>query len=385
MRVAFDGRSLSARALRGWDRYTVGLVDALTRLGVEVTLFHEPGVPPRSEHVGDIDCKLVAVAARRGLYWEQVAVPRALRRGKFDLYHAPAEHGVPLVRPCPAILTVHSVTDHSYVDLVRSGQLTGPVAKYLGYEARPYRWTWSNLYWRSQLLRASHIFAPSDFARGEIIKFLHVAPDRVTTTRLAVHSQFCKPPRSQPERAAVLQRLGVRAPYILYVGGFEPHKNVSGLLETFSLVRTRQPHLSLVVVGSKGIPPGLADDPAVRFLADVTDDLNDLYDGAELFVSMSWRETFCLPALEAMTRGVPAVVSGWGATPEVVGDGGCLVDPRFPDRAAEAIDTLLNRSDRDQLAAAARAAAARFDWNRTARQTLQVYRDSIAGTSSGAN
>ena len=385
MRVAFDGRSLSARALRGWDRYTVGLVDALTRLGVDVTLFHEPGVPPQPEHVGDIDCNLVAIAARRGLYWEQVAVPRALRRGKFDLYHAPAEHGVPLVRPCPAILTVHSVTDHSYVDLVRRGQLAGPVARYLGYEARPYRWTWSNLYWRSQVLRASHILAPSDFARGEIIKFLHVAPDRVTTTRLAVHSQFCKPPRSQPERAAVLQRLGVRAPYILYVGGFEPHKNVSGLLETFSLVRTRQPHLSLVVVGSKGIPPGLADDAAVRFLADVTDDLNDLYDGAELFVSMSWRETFCLPALEAMTRGVPVVVSGWGATPEVVVDGGCLVDPRFPDRAAEAINTLLNRSDRDQLAAAARAAAARFDWNRTARQTLQVYRDSIAGTSSGAN
>jgi glycosyltransferase involved in cell wall biosynthesis len=319
------------------------------------------------------------------MYWEQVAVPQALRRGKFDLYHAPAEHGVPLVHPCPAILTVHSVTEHSYVDLVRSGQLTGPVAKYLGYEARPYRWTLANLYWRSQVLRASHILAPSDFARGEIIKFLHVAPDRVTTTHLAVHSQFCKPPRSQPERAAVLQRLGVRTPYILYVGGFEPHKNVSGLLETFSLVRTRQAHLSLVVVGSKGIPPGLADDAAVRFLADVTDDLNDLYDGAELFVSMSWRETFCLPALEAMTRGVPAVVSSWGATPEVVGDSGCLVDPRFPEGAAEAINTLLNRSDRDQLAAAARVAAAKFDWNRTARQTLQVYRDSIAGTSSSAN
>ncbi len=79
MRVAFDGRSLSARALRGWDRYTVGLVDALTRLGVEVTLFHEQGVPPR--HVNDIDCNLVAVPARRGLYWEQVAVPLALRRG----------------------------------------------------------------------------------------------------------------------------------------------------------------------------------------------------------------------------------------------------------------------------------------------------------------
>ncbi len=81
MRVAFDGRSLSARALRGWDRYTVGLVDALMRLGLEVTLFHEPGVPPRPEHVSGIDCSLVAVAARRGLYCEQVAVPRALRRG----------------------------------------------------------------------------------------------------------------------------------------------------------------------------------------------------------------------------------------------------------------------------------------------------------------
>jgi hypothetical protein len=59
------------------------------------------------------------------VWWEQVAVPQALRRGEFDLYHAPAEHGIPVLSRRPTVLTVHSVTMHSYADLIRQGQLTG--------------------------------------------------------------------------------------------------------------------------------------------------------------------------------------------------------------------------------------------------------------------
>ncbi len=382
MRVAFDGRSLSARALRGWDRYTVGLVEALVEAGVEVTLFHGRTTKPRSEHVGELGCTLVQVPGRRGLYWEQVAVPRALRHGDFDLFHAPAEHGVPLVCPCPAILTVHSVTDHSYVDLVRSGQLTGPVAKYLGYEARPYRWTLSNLYWRSQVLRASHILTPSDFARKEVIKFLDIPESRVTTTYLAVDRRFHQPPLPPDARSALLDGLRVREPYLLFVGGFEPHKNVPGLLDVFSLVHAAAPDFSLVIVGSKGIPHellrhardmGLDPDGPVRFLSDLTDELPALYDAATLFVTMSWRETFCLPALEAMTRGVPVVASRWGALPEIVGEQGSLIDPRDHAGAASTILALLEH-DNAAAAAAARRAAARFDWSTTCSQTLDVYR-----------
>jgi glycosyltransferase involved in cell wall biosynthesis len=112
----------------------------------------------------------------------------------------------------------------------------------------------------------------------------------------------------------------------------------------------------------------------VVFLVNVGEDLPDLYDAAELFVTLSWRETFCLPALEAMTRGVPVVASAWGASREVVGEAGRLIDPRDGGAAREAILDLLATGDRAAVAEQARAQAARFDWARTAGQTLEVYR-----------
>jgi glycosyltransferase involved in cell wall biosynthesis len=385
MRVAFDGRSLAATALRGWDRYTVGLVDALVHSGVDVTLFHGRNTKPRFEHVGELGCALEEVPGRRGLYWEQVAVPRALRRGDFDLFHAPAEHGVPLRTSLPVVLTVHSVTDHSYVDLVATGQLPGPVSRYLGYEARPDRWTFANAYWTRQVRSASHVLTPSDFARKEVIEFLDIPESRVTTTHLAVDRQFHDAPLSPDARSALLDRMEVREPYLLYVGGFEPHKNVPGLLEVFSRVHTARPAYSLVLVGSKGIPKelirqardmGLDPDGRVRFLSDLTDELTALYDAATLFVTMSWRETFCLPALEAMTRGVPVVASQWGALPEIVGDQGCLIDPRDTTKASSTILELLDGDDAAAVAAA-RNAAARFDWRATCDKTIDVYRKVI--------
>ena len=108
--VAFDGRSLSSPVLRGWDRYTVGLVGELVQQGIDVTLFHRERESLHQPHVADLGCRVVGLPDRGGLYWEQVAVPLALWRGRYDLFHAPAEHGVPLAAPCPVVLTYHSVT-----------------------------------------------------------------------------------------------------------------------------------------------------------------------------------------------------------------------------------------------------------------------------------
>src|SRR5260370_12436000 len=149
MRVAFDGRSLSSPVLRGWDRYTVGLVKELVRLGVEVTLFYRDRQPLHAPHLADLGCAVLGLRDRGGLYWEQAAVPLALWRGKYDLFHAPAEHGVPLASPCPVVLTVHSVTVHSYDNLVRRGLLPGRVRDYLGYDGLPYRRTAAALYMRA--------------------------------------------------------------------------------------------------------------------------------------------------------------------------------------------------------------------------------------------
>ncbi len=388
MGIAFDGRSLAEPVLRGMDRYLVGLASALERRGVRVSLLHRARQPLNEEHLEGLRADLVPVRDVSGLHWEQVALPWAIGRGGYDLYHAPCEHGVPLMSPRPIVMTVHSVTQHSYLDLVESGRLPGTIKDYLGFSASPYSFTFPNLYWRSQVARANHILTPSQFTRDETIRFLGLQPDRVTVTPLAVPQAFTGPPTDSKERARTLEALGVTPPYLLYVGGFEPHKNVPGLLRTFVRVREARPELSLVVVGSKTPPTelrqqavrcGLHPGEGPRFLANISDELVHLYDGAEAFVSLSWRESFGLPALEALSRGCPVVVSEWGAAREVVGESGILLDPRDEERAASAILALLKRSDREERASRGRETAARFSWDRTADATLAVYEQLVRG------
>ena len=377
MRVAFDARSLHSPVLRGWDRYTVGLARALAGRGVAITLMCRERAPVHESHARATGCPVMALPDKGGLWWEQMSLPRAMRG--FDLYHAPAEHGVPLFARRPTVLTLHSATAHSYRHLIARGLLKGRLRDYLGYDADPRAATLANAYWYAQVARADRIIAVSEFARDEIVELVHVEPARVTAIPLAVDDAFRAPPTDASARTATLERLGVRRPYLLYVGGYEAHKNVAGLLEVFARVRARRPDLSLVMVGSSPPPAHLADQAEhldftpgneVLFLHGLGAELPALYDGAELFVSLSWRESFGLPALEAMTRGIAVVASGWGAAPEVVGDGGRLVDPRDHQAAADAVVALLDDPTR---ATRARAAASRFNWDATATATLGVY------------
>ena len=82
LKVGMDGRSLASPVLRGWDRYTIGLASELVKRGVHVTLFHRSGVPLHAEHIQEIGCDTLALESRRGVQWEQVVLPLALRRGR---------------------------------------------------------------------------------------------------------------------------------------------------------------------------------------------------------------------------------------------------------------------------------------------------------------
>lgn len=386
MRIAFDASSLAAPVLRGWDRYTVGLVAALQKKGAKITLLHPSAKPLHAAHVAHLACETRAINVPdhrySWLYWEQVALPFALRSGKYDIYHAPAERGIPLLSPTPSVLTLHSATGPSYASLVDRGLLPGPVRNYIGVDYDPRRRSRFEYYWRAQVASAKHIIVPSEFARGEVIHFYNVRPDRVTTTLLAAHEQFRRPRSSEASIKSTLARFGLTKPYLLFVGGYEPHKNIPGLLEAFAHVRRRRPDLKLVLVGSSTPSRDLlrvADElkldqgTDVRFLSAITDELTDVYDAAELLVTLSWRETFCLPALEAIARGKCVVASAWGAAREVVGTTGRLVDPRDTASAADAILDMLDCSTDPLIGAELQQQAQRFRWELTADRTLEVY------------
>jgi glycosyltransferase involved in cell wall biosynthesis len=170
--------------------------------------------------------------------------------------------------------------------------------------------------------------------------------------------------------------------FVLFVGTLEPRKNLAGLLAAFARVET-DPAVELVVVGPTGW--GEQADPAahgldgrVRALGFVpADDLPAVYAAAEVLAYPSLLEGFGFPVLEAMAQGTPVVTSTGTSTEELVADGGGrAIDPRDPGALAAAIAELLDTPDlAAEMGEQGRAMAASYSWDRTARLTLDAYRE----------
>jgi alpha-1,3-rhamnosyl/mannosyltransferase len=166
------------------------------------------------------------------------------------------------------------------------------------------------------------------------------------------------------------------------VGTLEPRKNLVRLVRAYRRSEAAGTH-SLVLAGPFGWKPTrlqreLTQPGPGRVITTgrvSEDELDALHRGASAFAYPSMYEGFGLPVLDAMARGVPTIVGEASSLPEVVGEAALRVDPRSIRGLTEAIDRLLDdRAEADRLAAAGRARANEFSWDRTARGTLDVYR-----------
>ena len=150
-----------------------------------------------------------------------------------------------------------------------------------------------------------------------------------------------------------------------------------------------------MIVGKRGwlyddFFAGLEGSPtqeAVIFPGYVPDaDLPAIYTGAQALVLPSLYEGFGLPILEAMGCGTPVVCSRTSSLPEVAGDAGILIDPGDSDDLAAGIARVIQDSVlRQELMQRGLSQAARFSWQRTAQETLAVYRQVTHSHLSGGN
>lgn len=221
---------------------------------------------------------------------------------------------------------------------------------------------------RLALWRAGSIVVPSATTADDVTAF---AP-RVRP-RLRVIAEAARP-LPEPEGATP------STPYLLYVGTVEPRKNVDALIRAFTSAAPEG--WCLAIAGKLGwlddlerreIESLVAADPRVELLGFVSDArLATLYDGAGAFAYPSAYEGFGLPVLEAMARGVPAIISDAPALVEVAGDA-ALVAGRTALEAElrEAIAQLLSdEALRGELTERGRRRASLFSWERAAREVM---------------
>jgi glycosyltransferase involved in cell wall biosynthesis len=383
MRIAVNAWFWDSPAT-GSGQYTRRLVEALSTLnaGLQIVLVvptdrRKDARGKKQEVTDPASCILHSVPCARSnlgkVWFEQVAFPRLCRRLDADVAHAPY-WAPPIAPPVPTVVTIHDL-----IPLTLRDYRGGPLARL--YTALV----------SATAQNAALTLTDSEASRRDIVAHLGLPAKRVRAVYLAADERYT--PTPAPDDAAVRAQYGLPERYALYLGGFDVRKNVATALGTYrwagSAIGEECP---LVIAGRlperdtpfTPDPRRLAHELGIEQFVRLTGFVDEadkpaLYRGAAAFIFPSRYEGFGLPPLEALACGTPVVGSDVSSIPEVVGDAGVLLPPDDVEGMAGALIQLATDDGfRAELSRCALAQAARFSWERTARETLAAYRDVVS-------
>jgi len=251
-------------------------------------------------------------------------------------------------------------------------------------QTRPYRVFLIYKYLLPRTLRkADKIIAVSNSTKSDLIKFFNLPSEKIEVIYEAADERFKV--LIDDDVRDIKQKYNLTFPFILYVSGLAPHKNLITLIKAFHKVKPKGIDHKLVITGKKRWKYKeifdsidalhLQDD--VIFTGYVPDeDLPGLYNAADLFVYPSLYEGFGLPPLEAMACGCPVIVSNTSSLSEVVGDSGILFDPYDVEELADCIlNVLKNIKFKEKMIKKGLSRAKLFSWEKCTKSTLCVYEE----------
>jgi glycosyltransferase involved in cell wall biosynthesis len=365
MRILADYRP-ALRERTGVGEYLHGVIRAYAAAHPgEVTLFTSSWSDRLSPHV-PAELGVSAVDRRipvrvLNLLWHRAGWPpiEAIA-GDFDLVHA----AHPLLIPTRRAAQV--VTIHDLFFLSNRAQTAAEIRRDYAVLA-------------GEHARRAHAVVTST-AHGKRLVVEHL---RVPET----HVYVCSPGRPTWKTLGRTPNVP-RDGYILFVGTLEPRKNVGALLDAYELLLQRRPSAPPLVLAGRATPdaapwlnrigrPPLAG--RIRHLGYVPEDRREqVFAGARVLVMPSLDEGFGLPALEAMSAGIPVIASNRGALPEVVGNGGLLFDPAQPAALASAIEQLLvDEGVSASWGSAGLERAREFSWSTAAAVLRRAYTEAV--------
>ena len=223
------------------------------------------------------------------------------------------------------------------------------------------------------------IIAVSENTKKDIMEILGVSDKKIVVIHEAADPLFF--PREKEEREKIREKYGIKGEFLFCAGTREPRKNLARLIAAFAELSRAYPELDLVIAGKYGWGDDLGADhklqnTRVKVLGFVPkEDLACLYSSARAFIYPSLYEGFGLPILEAMACGCPVVTSNLGSMKEIAAGSSVLIDPGSVGSIADGISKVL-RSDklREELRIKGLKRVGDFSWEKTALQTLEVYR-----------
>lgn len=360
--IAIDARIINSTTGRYVERLLTYLetLDVVNEYVVIVPSKDRDYWKPKSKNF-----RVVTVDYKNYSFGEQLGYCRFLYSLKADLVHfcMPQQ---PIFYSRPHVTTVHDLTllktynsDKNWF-IYKSKQLVGRVVFYV-------------------IARTSQqIITDTRYTQKAYAEFANIPENRISPILLGADQLTIEPKQ--------YSGLEPNEKFLLYVGQQSDYKNIRRLIAAHQSLLAVHPDLKLILVGKKGVL-GERNEKWVQdnsyknvvFTGFVDDnELSWLYNNCAAYVFPSLMEGFGLPGLEAMHYGAPVISSNATCLPEVYGDAAMYFDPTNTNDMAEKINTVLSDDTiRNELIEKGHLQVNKYSWERTAQQTLQVYRNAL--------
>ncbi len=334
-RCGIDGRELAETQVTGIGRYLASFLEYAPQLrpdweflifGNQNTSF--PRKAPNVRHI--------IISEKSTIYWDQVRLPRYLKKEGVDVFFSPY-YKAPVFPPCPTVITIHDITPFIQWNSATCSHRMNKINIAL-------KW-WSGMLAN----KTKGIITVSDYSKKDIVNLFKISEGRISVVYEGVGEEFKPVPRGKTE--AVKKQYGIEGDYILYIGNSEPHKNVEGIMKSYSQMDVELRKKYRLVIGGKmngnsmkmkKISAHLGIEKNTVFPGFIeSGNLPALYSGAEIFIFPSFYEGFGLPPLEAMACGTPVISSGRASLREILDEAALLIDPEKTDEIAGALEQTL--------------------------------------------
>ncbi|MGM9785451.1 MAG: glycosyltransferase family 4 protein [Candidatus Cryptobacteroides sp.] len=360
MRIAIEAQRIFRRSKHGMDFVILEIIRRLQKTDHrnEYWVFVAPGEDVCLQDTGNFHIEVLG----SGFYplWEQVLLPRAVRRVKADVLHC-TSNTAPLFPPVPLIVTLHDV-------ICLEKEENGSSKSMYQRMGRIY----SRFVVPKVMRRCSKVVTVSNYEKQRIVERLGLAENMVEVVYNGFGTEF-------NESAASDERN-----YLLFLGATAPKKNTRGTLLAYSIYlekSARKLPLKIADLSRENVvaylneigKPELADKIECTGYVPHSE-LPALYGGAAAFLYTSFRESFGIPQLEAMACLTPVVVSDKSALPEIAGPGAVYADPCDASSIAQALLSLeSDRQFRQDAVEYGRRRIKEFSWDKSAKAMLSIY------------
>ncbi len=361
LRIGIDARPLS-HPFTGIGRYTEAILSRMCACPHEIYLY--TAEPLEADYdVAHVRTHGQTTSKFGSTLTAQMQFPKWQRQDQLDVFWSPRHH-LPLRVSCPSVVTVHDLVWRAVPDTM------APFGRFV-----------ERLLMAPSLAMATRVIAVSKSTHNDVLAWKPHLRDKlsvVTEAPCVTRNDLRSHKAELPER------------FLLFVGTFEPRKNLVRLIRAFAEAAPHIPH-HLILAGGKGWDKGI--DQALEDIGDSAErvhrihpdqgvDLAELYDRCEAFVYPSLYEGFGLPLTEAMAFGKPIVTGTNSSLPEVAQDAAIYVDVNSTADIADSIKRICSDASlRTTLSAAAQRRAAAFSWDTAAAQTINVLETAASSSS----